>query len=72
MAYAKYECLETITKVHWPCYIAGDFNTPDIDWDNLCCLRDSGDKCLVDFALANGFSQVVAKPTRLNNNWILC
>ena len=48
-------------------YIAGDFNAPDIDWDNLCCLRDSGDKCLMDFAVTNGFSQVVTKPTRLNN-----
>ena len=61
------QCLETIAKVHWPCYIAGDFNAPDIDWDNLCCLRDSGDKCLMDFAVTNGFSQVVTKPTRLNN-----
>jgi len=24
------QCLETITKVHWPCYIADDFNAPDI------------------------------------------
>ena len=31
------------------------------------CLHNNSDKCLIDFAVANGFSQVVNQPTRMNN-----
>ena len=61
------QCLETITNVYWSCYIVGDFNAVCIDWNNMNCLNSNSDKCLLDFAVANGFSQVVDQPTRLNN-----
>ena len=54
-------------------YITGDFNFPNIDWPTLSVSRDLGlnethcAQALLNFMSTNFLSQVVNKPTRLNN-----
>ena len=54
-------------------YITGDFNLPNIDWNTLNIRRDLGlnetncAQTLLDFMSINFLSQIIDKPTRLNN-----
>ena len=54
-------------------FINGDFNFPNIDWETLHISRDLGineSSCaqtLLDFMSFNFLSQIIDKPTRLNN-----
>ena len=53
------QCLESLTSVTWPCYIAGDFNAATVDWLNLATTHHYGDNIILDFAINNGFLQIV-------------
>jgi len=61
------QCLEGLTRVTWPCYVAGDFNAGTIDWPNLSVTCHSVDNIQLDFAINNGFTQLVKYPTRNDN-----
>jgi len=60
-------CIERLSCVRWPCYITGDFNAPSIDWPHLVTLHSCADECLMNFAIDNGFTQMVNVPTRNSN-----
>lgn len=51
--------------------IAGDFNCPDIDWQNLSVHQDAQNKdvqhALLDLSIDFNLTQVLDKPTRGNN-----
>jgi len=35
------KCIESLVHVTWPCYIAGDFNAPNINWFPTAGANDS-------------------------------
>jgi len=51
--------------------LAGDFNCPDIDWNNLSIRKDAPDpevqKQLIDITSQAGLTQIHEEPTRENN-----
>ena len=69
VAYTKQlvHCIEGLSCISWPCYITGDLNAPNIDWSNLVTLHSCADECIMNFAIDNGFTQMVSVATRNNN-----
>jgi len=61
------QCLESLTSIALPCYIAGDFNAATVDWLNLAATHHCGDNIILDFAINNGFLQIVKRATRESN-----
>ena len=59
-------CLEFLCDVSYGVTINGDFNMPDIVWDNLS-IRPARYACFIDFVINNGLSQLVCEPTRGEN-----
>jgi hypothetical protein len=61
---ALLKCTHGLLDVSWPCFVAGDFNSPHIDWNNVfpCC--NNLEQKLCDFAMSHGLVQVVPEPTR--------
>ena len=55
------QCLESLTRVTWPCYITGDFNAGTVDWLNLATTHHCVDNILIDFAVNNGHNQEVGR-----------
>ena len=66
--------LSSLSLVTWPVFIGGDFNCPGISWDVFKAPADNIQDLLLDFALSNGFSQLVNEPTRQDNilDLVLC
>jgi hypothetical protein len=60
-------CFTKFANTKGPCIIAGDLNCPGIDWMKLCSPNDCIQDKLLNFAVTNGFIQVVLEPTRLCN-----
>jgi len=60
------QCLEKLIHVTWPCYITG-CDLINIDWASLLAPQNSADTCLQNFAVNNGFMQMVTAATRGNS-----
>jgi Endonuclease-reverse transcriptase len=60
-------CLTKFTNTKTPCIIAGDLNSPGVDWVNSVSPSDYVQVKLMEFAIANGFVQAVPERTRLSN-----
>jgi len=62
------QCLEHLACISYPCFIAGDLDAPTIDWAILVeNLENCSDIHLLDFAIDNGFTQMVQETTRHNS-----
>lgn len=49
------------------CFIVGDFNLPDIDWNTLSTSRSClTNNIFIDFCINNGLVQLVDEPTRIS------
>ena len=59
-------CLKNLIRVSWPCYIAADFNAPNISWFTPAgpASQSHTDNVLLDFIAGYGFSQIVNAATR--------
>ena len=58
----------TATEPNATNIIVGDFNCPKIDWPKLSCPNhDHISKCILEWAIAGGFCQLVNFPTRCGN-----
>jgi len=64
---AVVEGIERNINTKGPTVIVGDFNCPDVRWDDSFVPNDEIDLQLYSFATANGFTQVVNEPTRGDN-----
>lgn len=53
-----YRLMDSICSVNYPSIILGDFNEPNIDWQN----PDPGKYYLVETIFRNGLEQVVSSP----------
>lgn len=60
----KNACLQPKTC---PFILVGDFNCPNIDWNNNTFPVDPVQNLLYDFVLQNNISQFVLEPTHLEN-----
>ena len=58
------ECLNLFSKVKHHSIITGDFNCGDIDWNTLAAPIDGVQDMLLNFSIANGFSQMIQSATR--------
>ena len=58
------QCIESVCCVSWPCFVVGDFNAPAIDWSHLSVSSSGADIHLLNFAIDNGFTQIVNYATR--------
>ena len=58
------KCLCKFSKV---CIVAGDFSCPDTDWSALRAPIDGVQNILLDFDIAQSFSQFVETATKGNN-----
>ena len=65
--YQLIECLTTYQNKSFVNIITGDLNLPKIDWCQLLCPSDKFHKSFFEFAIDNGFIQVVNFPTRKKN-----
>jgi len=61
------QCVETLSCVSWPCFVMGDLNASAINWSNLTVSPNCPDSYVLYFAINNGFTQTVNKPTRKSN-----
>jgi hypothetical protein len=52
-----------LMSLAWPCFVAGDFNSPHIDWNNVFSCSNHLEQKLCDFAMSHGLVQVVPEPT---------
>jgi len=62
-----FQCVENLSCVGWPCFVIGDLNAPAINWSNLTVPPNCPDSYVLNFAINNGFTQMVNKPTRKGN-----
>jgi len=67
------EDLEAVMQCECPVVIAGDFNLPEIRWDNPIHIggENSKEYIFVSFCIANGLSQLIDEPTRPQSGSIL-
>ncbi len=61
------ECLSILCDVSGPVSIFGDFNVPDIDWENICVPSRPSSYHVYAFARDSSMEQLVRSPTRGNN-----
>jgi hypothetical protein len=61
------ECLLDALRTTDPCVITGDFNCPEIDWDNFTTLHDGMQDKFLELIESAGLNQLVEKPTRGDN-----
>ena len=61
------QCLEHLACISYPCFIVRDLNAPTTDWANLVMLENCSDIRLLNFAIHNGFTQIVQETTRYNS-----